>query len=112
MRDTSQPASAADGSTSTAAARTNHSVLVGRPSMSMVCLPVIKTMMIENAIITANAARAGADRDHTRRTSAPGRSTDGRPRSRNHCSASARCDASGAAHGGTLSAVTPVDAVV
>ena len=63
--------------------------------MSMVCLPVKRTMTIENAIMTANAAKAGADLVHNRRASAPGSSTDGRPRSRNHCSAAARCDASG-----------------
>ncbi len=39
---------------------------------------------------TANAANAGAQRGHSRRTNAPGRSTAGRPRSRNHASAARR----------------------
>lgn len=37
MRFTSQPARAAAGSTATTTNRTNHSVRVGDPSMSMVC---------------------------------------------------------------------------
>ena len=80
MRDTSQPTTPAAGKTSTKMASTNHSVRVGVPSMSIVCLPVRATVAAEHAAITANAARAGAERVHTRCTSAPGRSTAGNPR--------------------------------
>src|SRR4051812_39024841 len=67
--------------------------------MSMVCLPVITTMRTEKAMPTAKAANAGADRGHSLRTSAPGRNTVGRPRSRNHRSAARRCAASAGAIG-------------
>ncbi len=49
----------------------NPSVTVGRPSMSMVCWPDNATTRIELAATTAKAARAGADRLHTRRSRAP-----------------------------------------
>ena len=69
----------------------NHSVRVGVPSMSIVCLPVTVTTTIENAIVTAKAASAGTDLNQTRRTRVPGRSTAGRPRWRNQRSAAVRC---------------------
>ena len=90
MRETRQPTSAAIGSTRISNPSTNHSLRVGWPLMSMVCLPLIATTRMELAMNTAKAASAGADRGHSRRTSAPGRSTAGRPRSRNHRSAARR----------------------
>ena len=69
----------------------NHSVRVGCPSMSIVCLPVTTTTRAELSMNTATAASAGADRGQTRRTRAPGRSTAGSPRSRNQRSAARRC---------------------
>ena len=90
-RDTHQPTKTATGSTRTSSASTNHSVRVGWPSMSMVCLPVVATTSAELAMKTANPASTGAERGHSRRTSAPGRNTAGRPRSRNHASAARRC---------------------
>ena len=95
MRDTAQPTTAAAGNTNTKMPSTNHSVRVGVPLISMVCLPVSATTIAEHTIITANAASAGADRDTTRRTRAPGRSTAGNPWNRNHRSAAARWCVSG-----------------
>ena len=91
IRDTHQPTNTAMGSTRTSSASTNHSVRVGWPSMSMVCWPVTATTSAELAMKTANPASTGAERGHSRRTRAPGLSTAGRPRSRNHASAARRC---------------------
>ena len=92
---TNHPVTAADGITSTSMAKTNPSARLGRPSMSMVCMPEIFTTMIEFNANTAIAASAGADRLHTRRTSAPGRSTAGSPRARNQRSAASDSAAMG-----------------
>ena len=92
--DTSQPTSDAMGRTRTTNPSTNHSARVGPPSMLTVCLPVTSTTTAELSMNTANAASAGADRGHSRRTSRPGRSTAGSPRSRNHLSAARRCSTS------------------
>ena len=91
IRETSQPTTAATGSTTARSARMNHSVRVGCPSMSIVCLPVTTTTRAELSMNTATAASAGAERGQTRRTRAPGRSTAGSPRSRNQRSAARRC---------------------
>ncbi len=55
--------------------------------MSTVCSPEMATISMEFAATMASAASAGADRLRTRRTSAAGRTTVGRPRLRNHRSA-------------------------
>ena len=65
-RVTNQPTMPDTGRPNRKTASTNHSVRVGVPSISMVCLPVSNTMATEAAIMTANVASAGADRDHTR----------------------------------------------
>jgi succinate dehydrogenase / fumarate reductase flavoprotein subunit len=65
-------------------------LLYGRSTMSMVCSPARATIAIEVAAITARPASAGAERLHTRRSSAEGRTTAGRPCARNQCSAASR----------------------
>ena len=102
IRDTSQPARTATGSTSTSSARTNFSATVGLPAMSTVWAPVSDTTSIELAATTANAASAGAERLHTRRTRAAAdrahREAD--RAARNQCSAAKRSSFSAA--GGLL----------
>ncbi len=90
IRDTAQPTAAATGSTRTSSTRMNHSLRVGEPSMSMVCLPVMATTATELAMNTASTASAGALRCQRCRANTPGRSTVGSPRRRNQACASTR----------------------
>ena len=95
MRDTSQPTRAAAGNTNTKRASTNHSVRVGVPSMSMVCLPGHRD---DDHRARHHHSERGQRRSRPRpRPAAPGRRAAARRAAqwRNHRSAAARCCASG-----------------